>query len=205
VAANVERFRRPEVIFADLLKGYAQGELASGRSLHRAVVLAVDPDGGALQSRSPGQTSVPGVSLDGSSRSYQSVVGPTNPRNSVKAMLIGDGVDAFRSEDEARVFWPMFPPDQMTFPVAPGEHVYVIFEDSFHEHGLWISRIPGHDDPNFMPGSQKLESERTTGGPKKLNSLIDREDVDDSPRYRTDDRSSVGSSQGKDLNSLFGD
>lgn len=205
MTSNVERYRRPEIIFADLLKKFAQGEFPSDSgqlSLHRAVVLAIDVEGGKLQGAPGG--SVTGVNLDGKRWTYPSIPGSANPKNSVKAMVISQGLDSFYTENDARVFWPMFPADQLSLPVCPGEHVYVLFEDRHREHGLWISRVSGHDDPNFFPGAEKLEQLRGSSGPPRLNAFFDGNRTEP-PAYRTDDAFSASNKSQRNLSELFGD
>ena len=60
-------------------------------------------------------------------------------------------MDKFATDENLRVFWPFFP-ESISVPIKPGEHVYVLFEDSQMDHGLWVSKIPGHAGANYAPG-----------------------------------------------------
>ncbi len=144
-------YRRPELVLADLIKVHAQGD-SRGRHYRRAVVLAVDQEGAMLQNDS-GVGGIAVRSHDGRVRNFPALQGVENPRGSVKARILTDGLDRLVSDDDLRVFWPMFPQDQMAVPVSPGEHVYVIFEDEGLSHGLWISRVSGHDSANSFIGT----------------------------------------------------
>jgi hypothetical protein len=148
---GIDWFRRPELILSDLLQKAARGDRPP-RMYHRATVLAVDTDGGLLQNvAASGGITVRGS--DGSARRYAAVVGPDNPRGSIKARLLTDGMDRLLDDDDVRVFWPLFPYDQIALPISPGEHVYVMFEGDGLDHGLWISRVSGQDSANSFKGS----------------------------------------------------
>jgi hypothetical protein len=166
--------RRPEIILGELLRTYARGDIASVDSgvkfMYRAVVLAVDDVGGMLSGPTVGAAEVSGIGVDGRGREYRRVLGPSNPRGSVKAILIDAARDAFYDEDAARVLWPFFPTDQVSLPISPGEHVYSVFEDSGFEHGLWICRVSGHDGPNFNPGASVYAD---TQGQRRLQDLFE--------------------------------
>ncbi len=168
---DAERVKRPELVLGELLRSYAEGELTrSGKVLYRAVVLAVDEEGGRLSSPhvSTAAEEVQGVGVDGHPRSYAPVVGAVNPRGSVKALVIDGARDSFYDEASARVLWPLFPSDQLSLPICAGEHVYSLFEDGAGEHGLWLCRVSGHDGANFSLGSEALagmgEDRRSLGG-----------------------------------------
>jgi len=135
---------------SSLIRREAQGEIEK-RHYHRAVVLAVDLDGGLLQNEL-GTGAVDVVDRFGKNQSFKAIVGPKNPRGSVKARVISDGLDRLLSDDDVRVFWPMMPSDQISMPVSPGEHVYVVFDGVGTDHGLWISRVSGHDSANSYAG-----------------------------------------------------
>jgi hypothetical protein len=127
----------PSRILNNLLKDYVDGRLGSNRIIYRAVVLKIDQIGGQfLDQDAP------------------------NPKNSIQARVISDGLDMHTANEDLSVFWPIFSHDIM--PLKEGEHVYVLFED--HEtknHGLWISRIPepnGVDSTNFVDGTKKYEA-----------------------------------------------
>ncbi len=144
-------YRRPELILADVLQRAARQE---GPSPHyyRATVLAVDTEGGLLQNeQGAGSLSVRG--RDGSVRTFRATTGVRNPRGAVKARILTNGMDRLLADDELRVFWPMFPTDQIGVPISPGEHVYVVFEGEGMVHGLWISRVSGQDSANAFIGS----------------------------------------------------
>lgn len=148
---TVDWYRRPELILADVLQKGGRGERE--RHYYRAVVLAVDLEGGQLQNpQASGQVSVP--QRDGSTKSFRSIIGPENPRGSVKARILTDGFDRLLDDQQVRVFWPMFPQDLSGTPATPGEHVYVIFEGDGMSHGLWVSRVAGHESANSFDGTQ---------------------------------------------------
>ncbi len=145
-------YTRPELIFADLIGKAARGEDRDRQHYHRAVVVAVDLDGGVIQNSS-GNGSISVLGQDGKRKTFKAVPGPDSPRGSVKARVLTAGLDRLLSDDDLRVFWPMFPPDQVGLPVSPGEHVYVVFEGTGMDKGLWISRVPGQDSANSFKGS----------------------------------------------------
>ena len=118
--------------------------------LHRALVIAVDLDGGKLENPTgAGETS---NVIDGKTITVKATVGPVNPPNSVKARVMTDGFDQFTGDAGLRVFWPFFP-EHISLPIKPGEHTYVIFEGTGYEHGLWVTKVPGHDNVNIFMGS----------------------------------------------------
>jgi hypothetical protein len=133
----------PDRVLSNLLKDYVEGNLDDYAVLFRAAVVAVDHVGGKLAGPN---TSFPNE--------------PPNPRNSIRARIITNGLDRDTEEDRLTVFWPLFPHDIM--PVKEGEHVYVIFEDNNEKtHGLWIARIPEPNDvdsKNLTPGTKKYEN-----------------------------------------------
>lgn len=149
-------YRRPEVFFAELLQKYARGEFLERGSappvLLRALVVAVDVVGGKLENISPGSNDKVEHKLpNGQTFSVAAQIGPPNPKNSVKARILSEGMDQFYGDQNLRVFWPFFP-EHVSVPIKPGEHVYVIFEDAGMTHGLWVGKIPGHEGLNFYPG-----------------------------------------------------
>ena len=123
----------PSRILNNLLRDYVDGRLGSSRVLYRAVAVKIDHIGSQfLDQESP------------------------NPKNSIQARVISDGLDMHTSDEDLIVFWPFFPHD--TMPVKEGEHIYVIFEDERRSHGLWISRISepdGIDNLNYVDGIDK--------------------------------------------------
>jgi hypothetical protein len=201
---DIEKFRRPEMILSELIKKYARGEVAeeggSTRFMYRAVVLAVDEEGGRLSGPQRNAARVEGVGLDGRVRSYGTILGPVNPRNSAKVVVIDSGHDSFYSEDDARVVWPMFPPDQISMPVSPGEHVYVVFEDASFGHGLWMFRVSGHDSANFMPGSEYYGS---SSGRRDLAAIMDGQAEPD--RGPVADTETARVTPRRSLSGMFGD
>ena len=147
---------------AEVLSKSAQGELRdlsdNSLSLYRAVVVAVDVVGGKLENKK----GVGKLHQRVGSKSYDvnATIGPDNPKNSVKARLITDGLDRFVHDDDIRTFWPFFP-EHVSIPVKPGEYVYVMFEDNAFQHGLWLTKVPGHENVNVFKGSQSLTSSKS--------------------------------------------
>jgi hypothetical protein len=139
------------VLLTEILQREARGGDRK-RSIHRALVLAVDLEGGKLQNPT-GSGKLEVLDRNGR-RSYSALVGPDNPVGSVKARILTDGFDRMLEDRDARVFWPMMPVDQIGLPVSPGEHVYVVFEDDGMEHGLWMNRVAGHDSANSFTGTE---------------------------------------------------
>lgn len=153
---SLEWLRNPERAFADLISSHTRGDDLQRRHLWRAVVLAVDTEGGLLENI---QGSGDGMTVsyrDGSTKTFPPRVGPINPKGSVKARILSDGYDRLLDDADCRTFWPMSPPDQVGMPVSPGEHVYVVFEDSLvgsTEHGMWTARVSGQDSAGSFEGS----------------------------------------------------
>ena len=156
---NRQKFLHPELFLSELLKKSAQGKFQerdeSINFLYRAIVVAVDTVGGQLENDS-GDGSI-SHEVNGKKITINAQVGPKNPRNSIKARLITEGLDQFSSDDELRVFWPFFP-EHLSLPIKPEEHVYVLFEDNKFQHGLWISKLPGHENVNFFEGQKSFNS-----------------------------------------------
>ncbi|MFA5750416.1 MAG: hypothetical protein WC895_04295 [Candidatus Shapirobacteria bacterium] len=172
-----DKFRRPEQFLSELLKKSAQGVFRESDEytpfLFRALVVAVDVNGGKLENPS-GSGTLTHV-LKGKSFDVKSNVGPNNPKNSIKARIITDGFDQFVNDDRMRVFWPFFP-EHMSLPIKPGEYVYIVFEDQNYEHGLWISKIPGHENVNYYKGS---DSFLPNGGDSLTSKFSDTASSDD--------------------------
>lgn len=144
-------YRRPGMILAEIIQKAAIGDERPAH-YHRATVLAVDHKGGQLQNpEASGGMTV--RDRDGRTRTFPAMTGPANPKGSVKARILTDGLDRLIADEDLRVFWPMLPQDQIGIPVSPGEHVYVVFEGEGLEHGLWISRVSGHESANSYKGS----------------------------------------------------
>jgi hypothetical protein len=142
----------PEVFLSELLLKSVQGAYHDvGRNVpvfHRALVVAVDTEGGRLEN--PGaQGSVTHV-VDGRDVDVSAIDGPRNPPNSVKARILTDGFDQFTSDERLRVFWPA--ETHSEHPIKPGEHVFVFFEGETYERGHWIGRVSANDDVNEAPG-----------------------------------------------------
>lgn len=152
---TVDRYLRPEQILADIIeKGAKKIYLERGASipfLFRAIVVAVDVEGGLLENPK-GEGS---LTHEFNEKSFQvpANIGPPNPANSVKARIISGGKDQFTHDDRLRVFWPFFP-EHIAVPIKPGEYAYVMFEDENEEHGLWVNKVPGHTGVNFARGSK---------------------------------------------------
>lgn len=149
------------------------------RTYFRAVVVAVDVDGGKLQNPD-GDGELTVVPRDGTVRKFKASIGPANPRGSVKARIITDGFDRLLSDQDLRVFWPMFPQDVSGVPVTPGEHVYVMFDGIGTSHGLWISRVAGHESANSSDGASNYDA------PSAPQTAMDSFE-ENSPQYPRDD------------------
>lgn len=147
-----DSFRRPELLFIDLLRKSFQGSYLEKDEklpfLYRALVIAVDIKGGMLEN--PDANGSVTHNINGKKLSVNAKLGPTNPPSSIKARLL-NGKDRFTDDSNLRIFWPFFP-QNLSVPIKPGEHAYVIFEDSYMRHGLWICKVSGHDDINYSPG-----------------------------------------------------
>ena len=143
------------MILAEVLSKAGRDERE--RTYYKAVVMAVDLDGGQLQNPD-GDGELIVVPRDGSTKKFKASVGPSNPRGSVKARVITDGFDRLLGEQDLRVFWPMFPQDISGVPVTPGEHVYVIFDGVGTSHGLWVSRVAGHESANSSDGASNYDA-----------------------------------------------
>lgn len=162
---NRERLRRPELYLHELLNKYAKGQLLETSNgpkvLFRATVICVDPIGGMLSNETgSGEVSIKLAS--GKTETTKATVGPKNPKNSIKARIITKGLDRFIPDRGLRIFWPMFQ-EHMSIPVVPGEHVYVAFEDENFEHGLWFSRVSGHEGVNSVEGSTQYKKQTEVG------------------------------------------
>lgn len=151
-----DRFRRPEILFQELLRKHARGELLERgehtQFLHRALVIAVDVQGAKLEN--PDANGKVTHKIDGvGTFDVPARTGPENPPNSIKARVLSDGDDKFTNDEQLRVFWPFFP-ESISVPIKPGEHVYVVFEDTEQQHGLWVTKVPGHTGVNYSPGKK---------------------------------------------------
>lgn len=190
-----DRYRRPEIILSELLQKEARGEFNAQRHYRRAVVLAVDHTGGQLQN----PFGVRGISVtgrDGKRREFAALPGVENPRGAVKARILTDGFDRLIDDADLRIYWPMFPQDQLGTPISPGEHVYVVFEGEEMSHGLWLSRVPGQDSANSFAG---VDSYTAPSSPMSAMDFFEPND----PEYdRTDE--AAGLAPTVDSTSFFG-
>lgn len=147
----------PEKFLSELLRGGAQRRFVDRSEnpslIYRATVLAVDVEGGKLEN--PDSSGDVSHEINGQSFKISARSGPKNPRNSVKARVLTNGLDQFVEDQNLRVFWPFFS-DHMTVPIKPGEHVYVLFEDAEMRHGLWINKVPGHEGVNVVVGETQF-------------------------------------------------
>lgn len=186
-----EKFRRPAISFAETLTKGANGTYRERdeyvQFMFKALVVAMDTQGGKLETPDgypEGDALYQEVTYpNGKKDSYTILgeagrinVGPRNPKNSVKARIISNGVDQFVDDDDLRVYWPLLP--GVDNPGA-GEVVYVVFEDETMNHGLWLSRAPLNgelDTPNqiLMPadvsGKPSLVSAFPGGPPTSAGS-----------------------------------
>lgn len=124
--------QNPERILSHLIRDYIAGKLDDNRSLFRASVVAIDHVGGQFE-------------LD-----------PPNPKNSVRARIFTNGMDATTDDEDLPIFWPLH--SHVCEPVKENEHVLVMFEDERRENGMWVSRIaePNNtDSTNYVLGVQK--------------------------------------------------
>lgn len=176
-------YRRPELILADLLTEHAR-EDARDRHYRRAAVIAVDHMGARLQNTT-GQGGIVVRGHDGKTKTYPAAVGVDNPKGSIKARVLTDGLDRLISDDDLRVFWPMFPQDQMAIPISPGEHVYVVFEDEGLTHGLWLTRVAGQDSANSFIGANSYTA------PSSPQSAMDFFEPNETEYIKTDDHAAL--------------
>jgi hypothetical protein len=185
--SDADWYRRPELILAEIIERVGRGERE--RTYHRAVVMAVDLDGGKLQNPDASGEVVVTV-RDGSQRRYKALSGPLNPRGSIKARIITDGFDRLLDDQGLRVFWPMFPQDIAGTPVTPGEHVYVMFDGPGMAHGIWVSRVAGHESANSSDGAAQYDA------PSSPQSAMDSFEENDAQYPRDDGYASLAPSQG---------
>ena len=183
------------MILADLFGRAARHELDNDSEIfYRATVLAVDLVGGMLQNEN-GNGTVSVTNPNGSKKSFNALIGPSNPRGSIKARVLTAGKDRFLDDADIKVFWPLLPHDQIGIPVSPGEHVYVIFEGK--THGMWLSRISGHDSAGNFLGTDSYTA------PSSPRSAMDSFEVNDPEYDRTDD--SAGLAPNKSALISFGE
>ncbi len=159
IPQSIDSFYNPERFLNDLIQKYAQGLIIergeNAQLFFRATVMAVDVVGGKLENPD-GDGSVE-HRIGGRSVTFPARRGPKNPKNSVKARIISEGFDQFMSDEDVRIYWPLFP-EHIAVPVSPGEHVYVMFEDKDFKHGLWLTRVPGHENTNYFKGESSFSA-----------------------------------------------
>lgn len=199
-----DRFTKPEIFLAELLRKSAQGSFHERDEnvpfLHRASVVAVDVVGGKLENpKGDGKIT---HKFNGKSIDIPATIGPENPRNSIKARILTGGFDQFFNDDDLRVFWPFFS-EHDTSPIKPGEHVYVVFEDSDFQHGLWINRIPGHEGNNFIRGESTFKSDSDDKLASKFPDSAGASS-DDSDAFNTDKAAGESRVNNGYLTKLFG-
>lgn len=154
MSRGIDWYRRPEVILGEMIDKVVE---APDRTYYRAVVLAVDLDGGKLQN-TDGSGEMVVTQRDGTTKKVKAIVGPPNPRGSVKARILTDGYDRLLDDNSLRVYWPMFPQDLSGTPATPGEHVYVMFDGQGTSHGLWVTRVAGHESANSFLGTTSYDA-----------------------------------------------
>lgn len=195
------KIQRPEILFNEFIRKGAQGAFRERDEnvpvIFRALVIAVDVEGGKLEN--PDGSGQLSHDVDGKKYDVPARIGPKNPPNSIKARLLTDGLDKFVTDDNLRVFWPFFP-ENVSIPVKPGEHVYVMFEDEGYLHGLWVSKVAGHVGVNYSPG--KLFYKQSDSG--NLSGKFDdtRSATEDEKKYEKDEDAAETTS-GNRLSSLF--
>lgn len=158
----------PEVFQAQLMSKFLNGKfLEKGDVVSpflRAQVISFDPSGGNLENPQ-GNGSM--RSQNPSDQSYYDIkarVGPSNPPRALRARIVTNHLDTFTTDEDLRVFWPMFP--SFGSDPVPLEFVYVFFESGDRYHGLWVSRVPGPlgENLNFSPGDQPYKDAAASGG-----------------------------------------
>lgn len=149
-----EKFRRPSIGFAEVLKKGAGGMYREKDEyapfMFRALVIAIDTEGGKLETpdgkpEGDGELEQRVYAPDGQQVAQYTITptrGPRNPKNSVRARIVANNMDQFIDDDSLRTYWPLFP--GVDNP-SPGELVYVVFEDETMEHGLWVTKVPSND------------------------------------------------------------
>ena len=97
--------------------------------------------------------------------------------NCVLATLAGSAGGT--GPENLTILFPLYP-SHLMLPIAPGEQVYVIYEDivvSGTRRGYWLSRIPGYntfEDPNYTHLDRRFDP---TTNPANYSTL----DIDDRP------------------------
>lgn len=196
-----EKFRRPELLFKEFLRKGAKGAFKENSDattfLLRALVIAVDVEGGLLEN--PSGSGKVSHTVDGKNFDVDAKIGPENPQNSIKARILTDGFDKFSTDENLKVFWPFFP-ENISIPVKPGEHVYVLFEDSQQQHGLWVSKVAGHSGVNYVPGSDFYKAQQIAPLANRFDHL---KDVKTQEKKFDKDSDAAETKPGNRLSSLF--
>ena len=140
-----QQMLKPEIYQAQLMAKFVQGKfLERGEVISpffRAQVISFDATGGLLENP---QATGAARSRNPDNDKYYYIparTGPLNPARSIRARIVTSHLDSGTSDEDLRVYWPLFPaigPD----PVAL-DFVYVFFEQNDKKHGLWVSRVPG--------------------------------------------------------------
>lgn len=199
---DYERFLFSERLLADFIRKGVQGRFYERQEnvpvFYRATVLAVDVEGGKLEN--PNAAGNVSHTVNGQTVTVAARSGPENPRNSIKARILTEGLDQFVEDTNLRVYWPFFS-DHMAVPVKPGEHVYVVFEDSEFKHGLWINKVPGHEGTNLVVGESMYKANQT--GQLALKFGIGNEDTSQDP-VNTDRHASESGINNLELAKKFG-
>jgi hypothetical protein len=161
----------PSRVLSNLINDYIEGYLDDYTFLFRAVVVAIDYEGGKLEGPEPGDNGRKDTT--------------PNPKGSIKARVISKAMDKNTEVEDLPVFWPMFPHDVM--PIKEGEHVYVVFEDATEKtHGLWLSRIPephNVSNPNYTPGNKKFIEYKEN----EFDKLSEAQAIQDTDNEKTED------------------
>lgn len=177
-----EKFRRPTIGLVEVLKKGAGGLYRERGQyapfMFRALVIAVDPFGGKLETpdgqAEDGKLDQRVTDQEGNVLGVYQVDptrGPRNPKNSLRARILSSNMDQFVDDDSLRTYWPLFP--GLSNP-SVGELVYVVFEDEETLHGLWVAPVPTSDPnetANHVLMSQLLQD--VASGNKRLFDLTE--------------------------------
>lgn len=117
---NDEDLLNPDRVYYRLLRDYSEGHLTQPNlRLWRAVVHEVSRVEGDLE------------------------MNPPCPVNSVRARIYSSGLDTNIPTDFLTIFHPLLP-GHLSPAIEPGDHVYVVFEDSNFSNGIWVSPIASY-------------------------------------------------------------
>jgi len=92
--------------------------------------------------------------------------------------------DSGQGPENTTILFPLFP-SHMMFPIAPGEQIYVLYEDivvTGIKRGYWLSRIPGYntfEDANYTHLDRQFDP--TTNPANYSTSQLDDRPTDSSP------------------------